>query len=392
MSASPSSRRFSTPSLKDFGARGDGVTDDSSVLLEAINYSVSAGYDEPTPILVPAGRYILSETNLLGQWNSINTSVYKGIIGPTFIGSGPRTSVFVLQNDSSSDTYFYDGYDGESTAENNGMLWPTFRDLGFEGEATGSGKVHGFRQYAVANGYPSQKWRFINCDFRNMGTVLFCQGETNASENAFLACTGSRCDTFLDVSNPQSFNHTFLGCDFELAKSDIFKFTGGAGLVVNGGSYITDDDATADQYLLSTEAGAGGLTGFFSINGVRTELRSIYGKVLKVRGVENAAIYAFSSCGFRVVTGGRRESISIAAKSRAHASFNLSEFTTDHAVKWEDGTANYWLATGPWSSLRFDRCRRITSSSITWGENTLGTTEITGNLEAEADFEGDGQP
>jgi hypothetical protein len=60
VSRSVQSRLRDTISVKDFGAVGDGVTDDTAAIQAAINYAASSGQGEGNEVYFPTGTYLIS--------------------------------------------------------------------------------------------------------------------------------------------------------------------------------------------------------------------------------------------------------------------------------------------------------------------------------------------
>ena len=61
-------------SVKDFGAVGDGVTDDYAAIQAALDYWVTKSYTEPAELLIPAGDYIVG-SQLNAIWSSHTSHV-----------------------------------------------------------------------------------------------------------------------------------------------------------------------------------------------------------------------------------------------------------------------------------------------------------------------------
>lgn len=372
----------------DFGAAGNGTTDDTEAVLRTINEAVRNGYDRPVPVYFPPGQVLVTENNVFGQWDSINTSVRKGVFGLTFIGAGMRSSEIVLkQTSNDTDLYFYDNKTpGQETATNNSLLFPTFRDIGFGRTGAGTALVHGFRLYGTANGYPSQHPAFYSCHFDTLGTVLACQGVQNTDSSVFVGCRGLRCDTFLDIANVQSVVHNILGCNFELAKSDVFRFTSGGSLKVVAGSYMMHADAAVAHYILSSIAPAGGITGQFAIEGIRCEMNSVNARIMNIQGTNNAAHYYLARSAFRTQVGGPRVGFNFASNSKFLAEITGNEFLSNYTINWEAGTPPSAPAAKAWLNHNWG----LGQNEVAWASPPGGTVVITNDHRGESDFTGDG--
>jgi hypothetical protein len=83
-----------TISVKDFGAVGDGVTDDTASIQAAIDYAVSI---DGCNILFPTGDYICS-----GQLTSASVVVGLGFVGENANNSGGGGSALIYTGTASS--------------------------------------------------------------------------------------------------------------------------------------------------------------------------------------------------------------------------------------------------------------------------------------------------
>jgi hypothetical protein len=79
-------------SVKDFGAVGDGVTDDTAAINAAIQAVGDAGGGL---VLVPAGRYLVSNSNPVAPSWVYRRCIYFGMDNVTLQGDGPGATVFV---------------------------------------------------------------------------------------------------------------------------------------------------------------------------------------------------------------------------------------------------------------------------------------------------------
>ncbi|MER9665566.1 hypothetical protein [Mesorhizobium sp. M0203] len=387
------SRKWLTP--EDYGASGSLSVVDDDALFRTINNAVRiGGWEHPRPIILDTGPLLVSTSSILGMWDSIPTAVNKGIYGLNISGRGANASRIVMQQDSNvTDKFFYDNQDGAGTGSaNNGLLFPVFRDFALARQGAGTAKVHGFRLFPTANGYPSQKWRFFNTKFSTLGEVLRIKGTVNGSENLFVGTHASACDSFIVNENSQALNQTVLGCDFERAKADIFKFTRGSGLTVIGGSYIMDAAATADHYILNAPATSDGITGSFLLQALRTEMRSAFARILNLTGNDNGAEYVLRGSSFRTTTGGARNSFVVDPDAAVNLLVESCELNNLHLLEWLAATASYeFAATRPWSRAVFRQNRGLSRDNVTWGSNAIGWTEISGDQLGAMDFSGGGK-
>ncbi|MER9558718.1 hypothetical protein [Mesorhizobium sp. M0323] len=384
-------RHWITPA--DYGAVGSLATADDEAMLRTINAALRPGWNLPRPIYLEAGDILLTEHNILGQWDSINRAAFKGVFGFTIFGAGPYASRLVMQQDSNvEDKWFYDGQTSAGTASaNNGLIYPTFRDFTMTRKGTGTAKVHAFRLFSEANGYPSQKFRFFNTRWRDLGTVFRVRGTANGDSNAFFGTHATQCDTFIDCENPQAVIFNVFGCDFELAYEDIFKFTQGNGLNVVGGSYMMHTFAPAEHFILNLAADPAGITSNFAIQGIRTEMNSIYAKIVNITGHNNAANVSIRDSAFRTLRGGPRNAFVLAPDSRAQLTVERCELLNNYKLEWLAGSPNYEFTEGPFARAVFRDNRGFGRDDIVWGANAVGWTDVSGDQLGATDFSGGGK-
>ena len=372
----------------DFGAKGDGVTNDSAAFIAAINFCVSFGFDKVKRLHIPTGNYLLNQNNIFGQWNSINTAVYKGILGFTVTGDGMDNTRITLTNAGATDFYLWDNYSGSgTTAANNSMQFPTFEGLTFIGNATSTGKVHAFRGYGTANGYPSQGFVFNRCRFNSFGTIYQAAGLVNESENTWTECHIFDCDTFFSSVNPQSVNHCFIACNAENLKSNVFSFVAGGNITVLGGSYILRN-AVSESYILAVNPPDSTGTGCtYQFTNIRTEMFGQYANILSYTGQSNDSAVVFDTCFFGPTSGAaaQPDSIKINAQCYGYVVFRNCNLNS-HGTTWLDGGTNFYFAALPWPTLTFDNCYGINSSTITYPTVGIGQTRIFNN--SGLDYEG----
>jgi hypothetical protein len=373
--------------VKDYGAIGDGSTDDTNAILAAINAAVSFGANTPKAIYFPRGNYVITQTNVFGQWNSIDTANFRGVRGLTLFGDNKYTSIITVKNTGATDFYFYDNYDGVSTAANNSLQWPRFRDLGFVGDKQSTGKINGFREWGVPNGYPSQNFNFDNCWVYRINDFLILGGSVNASENTFINCAAQEVDRFIYSINSQAVNHTLLNCNIENYFTTVFDFEKGGQLNVIGGSYIAN--AGAPSLFLHVHPPSGiGVGSQFNFRGVKTEMHDPGNKLINLSGIDNDAAVTFNTCSFYTRTGlSSADAISVGAASNVRLNFSYCDFSGNDGLTWiNNGSPNYWVSPENYSIVVFEYCVRFSKININWQSNTIGYTRIFST--SGVDFEG----
>jgi hypothetical protein len=284
-------------SCKDFGAVGDGVTDDTAALRLWIQALVPAAGLGLVAGTVPAGIYRITET---GVFNDIASTSRTGLL---IRGEGMYASIFRLDT-SGSNIWFYNNV---ATAR---LQFPVFMDVGFEGMdpdlavsyASLDANAKGFRIYSAgATGNHEQGFQFHRCNFDALDVVESNEGDETSSEIKYFGCKIKRIrSTVKNLNNLQTLNHEYVSTDIEQIYGDIFKIgnLGGGAIKMFGGSVIPFDNGTTDTYVLKVLNGASGVNAYpMLFSGVRFELR---GNRTKLASIANLSIMdvGFSDCFF----------------------------------------------------------------------------------------------
>ena len=134
----PSTQGVDTPSvntdnvnLKDFGAQGDGVTDDWGAVQSAVDHCLQNG----SALYVPTGRYVLKQSDHANSPIRLDNLTADGQ-GLKIFGDGPGSSVFV-EADGQTEIigrytkmfYFYSGLSGPLGFNAGDFI---FEDIGFD--------------------------------------------------------------------------------------------------------------------------------------------------------------------------------------------------------------------------------------------------------------------
>ena len=225
--------------VKDYGAVGDGVTDDSQAIRNAIAYMCSfakqcssdLGWKSYMPTLYfPHGKYLVTQK---GTLNCIGVALQ----GYNIKGAGYLSSEILYSYDSTSDP------DGGYLLVNGNDNWFAFsyiEDLTIRGT---NGKQN-FWQIISRDGSP-QANRFRRAGFYNLNRCVTVTRGTynyNADLFRFESCKASKVHGWFfgveadDIS--QTVVHTFRDCDIEdINGYGIYMRSGGA-VEVRGGSWI----------------------------------------------------------------------------------------------------------------------------------------------------------
>jgi hypothetical protein len=261
----PTDYGYPSGNVRRYGAAGDGVTNDTTAVAAAIDVaSLNANTTEyaGTPVYFPAGTYLVSDEAL--TYGSSAT-------GLLFYGDGPTSSTIKLAANGTTQVYFYNNSGAQSYRN-------TFRDLRFLGE--NASYCNGFKLNDSV-GWEKQ-FKFYNCRFETINTMLTTTGSTNADVCLWVGCEWYTVTTLLNVSNSQSMLHNFVGCRGTVT-GDVWVLgvNGGGEFHYIGGS-LEHLASGSDKYLVNGSAGPATSvqTGNFTFNNVRFEHRSIYAKLV----------------------------------------------------------------------------------------------------------------
>ena len=278
-------------SVKDFGAVGDGVTDDTEAIRAALRALIVRtplfyGYRMGTGRLyLPEGVYRITQNGVFSnmeEWQRSNIVVH---------GAGSRNSILWLDPSALSGTsWFY---------ENNGQRqWGmVFEDLSFSGgdiwhdaiplvgTGIGVGNIN-----PLCNGFkltgPGWESGFIwsRCEFRYFETVFHVAGPNNVDTHTFIACTVNKCRNVNYIDNTQSVSHSWNNCYINLLYGNFLEYGpncagGGGNFLMHGGAIIAAQGSgdTSSHYVVKATAGGTSLSNApITFSDVRMELRGNY--------------------------------------------------------------------------------------------------------------------
>jgi hypothetical protein len=275
-------------SVRDFGAKGDGVTDDTAAIRNAIHAlssrsSLFFGYRMGTGALYfPEGVYRITESGLLSDTGGFLQS------GMTLRGAGKRNTILWLDPAAASaDMWFYDNND---TSKMWGMVCEGITFAGgatwheahpFTGIGYGFSNVSQFSKGFKVSG-PGWESGFVfnDCGFRYLETVFQCSGGNNADTHMFIDCEVMKAINVTVIDNNQSMNVTWIGCYLNEIYGDTLRYTanasgGGGNFLMMGGAVIAQTGAGASpKYIVRCTDGGPGLSSApITFSSVRFELR-----------------------------------------------------------------------------------------------------------------------
>lgn len=172
-------------SVKSYGAKGDGVTDDTNAIKSALNELVPA---VGGTIYLPTGTYIISETILIGG----NVTIY---------GDGVFNSLIKLADNSNCDII--------SNDENTIMYYIKIHDIGLDGNAQNNTSGSGI---LLHNASDSQIYNVRIANFKDDGIHFtannyslapmiyncFIRGENDYTTGSGIFCDGAVTDVFIN--------------------------------------------------------------------------------------------------------------------------------------------------------------------------------------------------
>jgi hypothetical protein len=344
-------------SVKDFGAVGDGVTDDSTAIAAAIaSVSTLFATTRSTALYFPEGVYLITQNNWLGA-NLAMT--WTGLSDLTLRGAGRDSSVILFKPSVSGGAC----YDQSLTATKH-LIGFIMENMGveFDNSANGSNPVHFIKSVATA-AHASQNFRLNNCQFIGVvGSVLFSlAGDVNED---VISCTNLRVVDFATVlysENLESYLHHFYSLDLINITGDVFNYVAGGSLGVYGCNAILSGTAGVDTALL--RIGGGTTSQTYYLNNVRTELRGAKTRVLNI-AAESENTITFESCNFFANTPSKQSWALAPAQHKCSITFINCVLPVRTATALEgaftlsDSTSglNYETLNGTTSKIAFINC------------------------------------
>lgn len=252
-------------SIKQFGARGDGTTNDTTAIENTIAASVALGRPE---IYFPPGTFLVDDGVL---------SSGSARPGLTFRGAGRENTILLLADDGSSTRHFY--HSGTTAHADR----DTYLGIRFKGQ--NNRRANGFYAYDSGAGVEKRN-TFIDCFFDNLSVVIETAGTTNADEWTFIACEfGSgpttAVRTVLKTGNPQSMVHKFTDCEV-YAVGDVFVVMAGGEIHWKDGSIIHEPTSDAWWVKFAGDSVTGYQVGNFIFSHLRCEARGQHAKLVNI--------------------------------------------------------------------------------------------------------------
>jgi hypothetical protein len=277
--------------VKDFGAVGDGVADDTDAISNALralfirspqffNFRTGTGR-----LYFPEGVYRITRNGLLSDYPEWQRSNF------VLQGAGSRNSILWLDPSAlTGPAWFYDNFDSQRQW---GMVC---EDLCFAGgfdwqEATSAGTGYGIANISpLCNGFKltGPGWEsgfvFSRCEFRYLQMVFHAAGANNVDTHRFIACATSKCVDINYIDNRQALSINWLGCYVDQIYGNFLEYGpncngGGGNFLMQGGAIIAlaAGGDTAPHYVVkATQGGTSQSNAPVTFRDVRFELRGNY--------------------------------------------------------------------------------------------------------------------
>ncbi|WP_461008810.1 glycosyl hydrolase family 28-related protein [Streptomyces capparidis] len=230
--------------VADFGAKGDGRTDDSAAFEEAYRYAASRvwGHVGRTVVDVPAGSYVVRRPHALLNGDRPDRKAN----GLRFRGAGKRMTEIVFAPPTSEDAYLC----------RNDDMWANlmFEQLRFRSATPGASFF-----YSYSTGQ-AQDYRFSECEWTGEWTYgLALDGSNTNSEMRWDACRvgGAYRKAFLysglskrsenEAQQDQFLNYWFNDMKVEYEWGNFLEFPYGGSITCRGGSYIVTGRRPSDD-------------------------------------------------------------------------------------------------------------------------------------------------
>lgn len=203
--------------VKDFGAVGDGATDDTNAIKNALASIAYSTTNTRYILYFPKGEYLITESNVFASFSA--TNVRSMLVR----GDSQFTSRLILVGDNVTEKWFFDNKsvaDDDHANNRRKVARLYFEHISLETDDP----LHcnGFKVWS--NGHDKQ-FRFLDCNII-LGTFFYAQGTANADLTIV-----DKCDILavkvLETNNSQSVAHRFTNCNISCACGLVNNLAGG---------------------------------------------------------------------------------------------------------------------------------------------------------------------
>ena len=298
-------------SVKRFGAKGDGVTDDSAAILAALIASlkrVPSSSGKNKAIYFPAGNYLIKQNNLFGDYAYADYGVANTAKqGVRFYGDSMAASIITLDTSDGIEKWLFNNL-GASADRKYKYNDTTFENMTLTTNDADFG--NGFKQWSDGQ---DKRFKFLNCNIY-FGNVLHTEGTGNADLNYFVSSIVTATKSLLTLNNPQSVANRMLNCDVTVNGDFVRVYKGGSFWMTGGNLEMHNKSGAtvADHYLfnITPTATSGRGNCEFTLRDVRMEVHGA-NKKLVTTPEANAGQYniTFTEVSMGTVVGGTREAV-----------------------------------------------------------------------------------
>ncbi|MEV4746417.1 glycosyl hydrolase family 28-related protein [Streptosporangium sp. NPDC049248] len=301
--------------VKDHGAKGDGVTDDSDAIKAAVTAAIAGRTNGVVKkeIYFPPGTYKVTKKDTL-MWSPTGGRADQ-IFGLRFRGAGPRVTTINFATDFTANS---DPRENNLITAAVRLRYAYFQDMAFQSTNPNNrfayywsvDTIDDTSQYPEYGNGQNQYFVYQNIEWKGAwDRVIGIDGDheaNNNSEHHFILCSTDTASVYTDaflhcgISSPSSrnqqnqfLNYFMLSCNFALAGGDFFRFDRGGSINVIGGSWSMVGSSPARYFYMPLANGEIGATRL-SVSGVRFEPKSANHKIIDCNWNNGSVL--FTSC------------------------------------------------------------------------------------------------
>ncbi|MEV0974524.1 glycosyl hydrolase family 28-related protein [Microtetraspora glauca] len=301
--------------VKDYGAKGDGTTDDSDAIKAAVTAAIAGRTNGVVKkeIYFPPGTYKVTKKDTL-MWSPTSGNADQ-IFGLRFRGAGPRVTTI---NFATTFTANSDPRENNLITAAVRLRYTYFQDMAFQSNNANNrfayywsvDTIDGTSQYPEYGNGQNQYFVYQNVEWKGpWDRVIGIDGDheaNNNSEHHFILCSTDTASVYTDaflhcgISSPSSrnqqnqfLNYFMLSCNFALAGGDFFRFDRGGSINVLGGSWSMVGSNNARYFYMPLANGEISATRL-NVSGVRFEPKSANHKIIDCNW--NNGSVTFTSC------------------------------------------------------------------------------------------------
>ena len=296
--------------LKQFGAKGDGETDDSKAFINAWKFTnkyitdSSYGYNKDLwkarshrVLHIPFGRYLITENNFL----AVSLGDGFNTIGGRIYGDGMFTSEIIFKP-SIPNAYCFN-----QILSRKGIFGLEIDHVGFifDNKISGS-DIH----FLLGNSTKGNSVNGIKLDtvkiYGTKGTVIYEEiGDVMGSETKILNSRFRNIKTLIKLNkNAEAVNHQIISTDCEHITGHLIELGAGSEVSIYGGSFTFYDNDDTESSIIHVDESRftkgilqkSRLNSQVSVYGARTEFHSKKSRALLIEGGNVDCDIAFVNC------------------------------------------------------------------------------------------------